>query len=162
MAFVCCASGPTPEPEGAAIVRSRMTRAPLQRAIVLIAALLVVGWLAVSYSDSYKIENSAFVGATQSSTPAQIEAAVKDLRSAGTLNPARTDALAVEAALELRRGRQMAAAKVLEEMGRREPLAREPWFLLAQLLRTSDPRGAADARARLKRLDPIEGRRQGF
>jgi hypothetical protein len=139
-----------------------MSRAPVQRAVVVIAAIVVIGWLAVSYRDADKIENSAFVAATQSSTPAEIEAAVKDLRSAGTLNPARTDALAVEAALELRRGRQMAAARVLEEMGRREPLAREPWFLLAQILRTSDPRRAADARARLRRLDPLEARRQGF
>jgi hypothetical protein len=139
-----------------------MSRAPVERAVVVIAAIVVIGWLAVSYRDADKIENSAFVAATQSSTPAEIEAAVKDLRSAGTLNPARTDALAVEAALELRRGRQMAAARVLEEMGRREPLAREPWFLLAQILRTSDPRRAADARARLRRLDPLEARRQGF
>ena len=139
---------------------SRMTRVSVQRAVVVAAAILALGWLAVSYRDSYKIENAAFVAAARGSTRAEIDAAIEDARSAGTLNPSRTDALAVEAALDLRRRRPLAAAKVLEEMGRREPLAREPWFLLSQILQTRDPRRAADARARLTRLDPLEARRQ--
>jgi Tfp pilus assembly protein PilF len=137
-----------------------MGRPAVQRAIVVVVAIVVVGWLGTNYRNSGKIDDAAFLAARPSSTPAQIEKAVEDVRSAGTLNPSKTDTLAVEAALELRRSHLVAAAKVLEEIVRREPDSREAWFLLAQVDRVRDPGRAAQARAQLKRLDPFEARRE--
>jgi cytochrome c-type biogenesis protein CcmH/NrfG len=131
----------------------------VQRAVVVVLAILVVAWLAVSYRDADSIDSGAYLAGRAGATPAQLADGVKDVRSAGTLNPSRTDRLGVEAALEARRGHQAAAAALLEELVRHEPDARDAWFLLAQMYRTQNPRRAAEARAQFKRLDPREARK---
>jgi predicted Zn-dependent protease len=146
----------------AASVRPRMRREAVQRIAIVLVAIVVVAWLAISYGDADSIDRAAYLAGRSSATPAELEAAVKDVRSASTLNPSRTDRLAVEATLEFRLGRPPAAAKVLEALVRVEPDARDAWFLLAQIYRTSDPRRAAEARAQFRRLDPREARRVHF
>jgi tetratricopeptide (TPR) repeat protein len=128
----------------------------------VVVAIIVVAWLAISYVDADSIDSAAYLAGRSSATPGELEAAVKDVRSAATLNPSRTDRLAVEAALESRLGRPATAAKALEALLRSEPDARDAWFLLAQIYRASDPRRAAEARAQFRRLDPREARRVHF
>jgi tetratricopeptide (TPR) repeat protein len=149
-------------PIGADTVRPRMGRRAVQRAIVVVLAIPVVGWLAISYGDADSIDSGAYLAGRAGATPGQLANAVRDLRSAGTLNPSRTDRLGVEAALEVRRGHPAAAAKLLEELVRDEPDARDAWFLLAQIYRTQDPGRAAEAIAQFKRLDPREARKLHF
>src|SRR4051794_16152737 len=132
---------------------------PVQRAVVMVLAIVVVGWLAISYRDADSIDSGAYLAGRAGATPAQLADAVSDLRSAATLNPSMTDRLGVEAALEIRRGHPAAAAALLEELARHEPDARDAWFLLAQIYRTQDPRRAAEARAQFRRLDPREARK---
>jgi predicted Zn-dependent protease len=139
-----------------------MGRRAIQRAVVVVVAIPVVGWLAISYRDADSIDSGAYLAGRAGATPGQLASAVRDLGSAGTLNPSRTDRLGVEAALEVRRGHPAAAARLLEELVRDEPDARDAWFLLAQIYRTQDPARAAEARAQFKRLDPREARKLHF
>src|SRR4051794_16985981 len=73
----------------AASVRPRMGRQAVQRAAVVLVAVVVVAWLAISYGDADSIDSAAYLAGRSSATPAQLEAAVKDVRSAATLNPSR-------------------------------------------------------------------------
>jgi tetratricopeptide (TPR) repeat protein len=139
-----------------------MGRVALQRMIVVVAAALVAGWLAISYRNFDRVQNAAFLAGAPRATPSQFENALESVRSAGTLNPRKAEALSVEAALELRLQRPAAAIADLEEIVRREPRSLEAWFLIAQIDRSRDPARAAYARAQFRRLDPIEARRRHF
>jgi hypothetical protein len=133
----------------------------VQRALVVVVAVLAVAWLAVSYGNSRTIRDVQIVAADPHASPAQLEAALRDARSGQTLDPSRgTEPLSYQASLEIRLNRLPQAVKTLGEIVRREPDAAEAWFLIAQLSRASDPARAAEAQAQLRRLDPREARRQ--
>ena len=128
----------------------------LQRAAVVLVAVLAAGWLAVSYDNARDLRHAQVVGANADPTPAEIESALDDVRSAGTLDPSRgTEALSYEVSLERVAGRRDVALERLEELVRREPDTAEAWFLIAELTRESDPARSAEALARLHRLDPL-------
>jgi predicted Zn-dependent protease len=120
----------------------------------VLVALLAMAWFAVSYRDARLIRNAQVVVAAPNATPSQIASALADARKSHTLDPNRTEALSYQAVLELRAHRVDRAIRLLEEVARREPDQAEPYLLLADLTRKSDPARAAEARARLHQLDP--------
>ena len=126
----------------------------LQRAAIVVVAVLAIAWLAVSYSDARLIRDVQIVAANPHATPAQVDAALREARKPHTLDPNRTESLSYAAVLEIRRNHLAEARALLEEVVRREPDAAEPYLLLEELTRTSDPALSARARAELHRLDP--------
>lgn len=128
----------------------------LQRSLVLVVSVLALGWLAVSYGDARVIRHAQVVAADRTATPAQISAALADMRDAGKLDPSTgAEALSYQASFEIRLKRLDAARRTLDELVRREPDTAEAWFLIAELNRQSDPARAAAAQAQLRRLDPL-------
>jgi tetratricopeptide (TPR) repeat protein len=132
-----------------------------QRIVVVVIAVLAAAWLLVSYANSRQIRDVQIVAANAKATPAQLESALRKLRSGQSLDPSRgTEELSYEASLEIRLNRLPEALRSLEAIVRREPDTAEAWFLIAQLSRTSDPARAAEAQAQLRRLDPRQARNQ--
>jgi predicted Zn-dependent protease len=127
----------------------------LQRAAVLLVAVLAIAWLGVSYDDARKINQAQATVGNPKATEAEIAAALADARSADALDPS-TDPLSTEAALEIKAKHLPEALRLLDELVKREPDAAEPWLLIAELTRTSDPARSAEARAELRRLDPLQ------
>jgi predicted Zn-dependent protease len=128
----------------------------LQRVAVLIVAAVAIAWLGVSYGNAGKIRQAQVVAADRNATPARIEAALADVRSADALDPGTgAELLSYEASLEIQAHRLPDALKSLEELVRREPDTAEAWFLIAELTRASDPARSAAAQAELHRLDPL-------
>jgi hypothetical protein len=133
----------------------------VQRAVVVVSALLVTAWLLVSYSNSRQIRDVQVVAASPKATPAQLESALRKLRSGQSLDPSRgTESLSYEASLEIRLHRLPEALRSLATIVKREPDTAEAWFLIAQLSPGSDPARAAEAQAQLRRLDPRQARNQ--
>jgi cytochrome c-type biogenesis protein CcmH/NrfG len=125
------------------------------RALVLVVAALAIAWLAVSYGNARSIRHAQVAAADPHASPAEIESALRDVRSAHTLDPSRTESLSYVAALEIRAGRLDEAARVYEDIVRREPDTAEAWFVLSRLTQKSDPARSAQALAQAKRLDPL-------
>jgi predicted Zn-dependent protease len=128
----------------------------VQRALVLVVAVLAVAWLGVSYGNARQIRRAQIVAADPHATPAAIESALRDARSAHTLDPSRTESLSYAAALEIRAGRLDAARKLYEQIVRREPDSPEAWVVLSKLTQESDPARSAQAVAEARRLDPLD------
>lgn len=128
----------------------------LQRAAVLLVTVVAIAWLGVSLGNARVIRHAQVVAADPHATPSEIESALRDVRSARTLDPSRTESLSYAAALEIRAGRLDEAAKVYEEIVRREPDTAEAWAVLSKLTAKTDPARSAQARAQLRRLDPRE------
>jgi tetratricopeptide (TPR) repeat protein len=132
-----------------------------QRVVVVVVALAAAVWLLVSYGNSRTIRDAQTVLENRKSSPAQLEAALRKLDPGETLDPSRgTERLSFQAALDIRLRRFPDALKKLDEIVKREPDTAEPWFLIAQLSRQSDPARAAQAQAQLRRLDPRLSRGQ--
>jgi tetratricopeptide (TPR) repeat protein len=129
------------------------------RVVIVLVALPVIVWLAVSFHDARLIAHGETVLASRHPTPRQIESALSDVRRAHTLAD-RTEPLSFEAALEIRAGRLDAARRIYEQIVRREPDTADAWLVLAQLSQQSDPARAAEAQAQFHRLDPIEPKRR--
>jgi predicted Zn-dependent protease len=128
----------------------------IQRAVVLVAALLAIAWLAVSYGNAQAIRGAQVTAADRHASPAEVARALSDLRGAGTLDPGTgAELLSYRASLEIHRRRLPAALTLLERLVRREPDTAEAWFLIAELSARSDPARSARARAELHRLDPL-------
>jgi cytochrome c-type biogenesis protein CcmH/NrfG len=127
----------------------------LQRVIVVVAAVLAVAWLAVSYGNARVIRHAQVAAADPHATPAAIESALRDVRGSRPLDPSRTESLSYEAALEIRAGRLDDARRVYEEIVRREPDTPEAWLVLSKLTAKSDPARSAAALAQVRRLDPL-------
>jgi hypothetical protein len=133
----------------------------VQRAVLVAIALLATAWLLVSYSNSRQIRDVQIVAANPKASPAQLESALRKLRSGQSLDPSRgTETLSYEASLEIRLRRFPEAVRTLGEIVEREPDTAEAWFLIAQLSRGSDPARAAEAQAQVRRLDPRQARNQ--
>ena len=127
--------------------------------VIVVVALLVIAWLAVSYGNARLIAHGKSVLASQDPSPAAIESALADVRDAHRLAD-RTESLSFAAALEIRAGRLDAARSIYEQIVRREPETAEAWVVLAQLSAKSDPARAAEARAQADRLDPVGAKRR--
>jgi hypothetical protein len=129
----------------------------LRRGALLAVAAAVIAWLALSYEEARTIRHAQIVSADRHATPGQLTGVLADLRRSRILDPNRTEELSYEAVLELRLHHLPAGRRLLEEVVRREPEFAEPYLLLAELTQTSDPARSAEARARLKQLDPLGG-----
>jgi tetratricopeptide (TPR) repeat protein len=127
----------------------------VQRAAVLIVAVLAIAWLGVSYGNARLIRHAQIAAANPKASPAEIEAALRDVRGDRTLDPSRTESLSYAAALEIRAGRLDEARKLYEQIVRREPDIAEAWLVLSKLTQKSDPARSAQALAQVKRLDPL-------
>jgi tetratricopeptide (TPR) repeat protein len=127
----------------------------LARIGVVLVALPAIAWLALSYSGTRVIHDAQVVASAPHPTPAQIDAAIAEVRGSRPLDPSRTEALSYAAVLEIRAGRLDKARALYEQIVRREPETAEAWLLLAQLSQKSDPARAAAARAQVHRLDPL-------
>jgi predicted Zn-dependent protease len=130
-------------------------RRPVQRGLVLVAALLAIAWLGVSYGNARVIRHAQVAAADPHVTPAEIESALREVRAGRTLDPSRTESLSYAAALEIRAGRLDEARKLYEQILRREPDTPEAWLVLSKLTQKSDPARSAQALAQVKRLDPL-------
>jgi thioredoxin-like negative regulator of GroEL len=131
----------------------------ITRVVLVLIAMPVIVWLAVSYSNARLIAHGRTVLESQHPTPAQIESALADVRGAHTFAD-RTESLAFTAALEIRAGRLDTARRIFEQIVRREPENAGAWLGLAQLSAKSDPARAAEARAQADRLDPPGAKRR--
>ena len=128
----------------------------LQRAALLVVAVLAIAWLGVSYGNARKIRHAELVAGNPHATPAQLESALADVRSAGALDPSTgAELLSYEAALELRGRHFPQGLELLEKVVQREPDSADAWFLIAELTRASDPARSAEAQAEVHRLDPL-------
>lgn len=132
----------------------------LARIAVLVVAVPVLAWLAVSYSNSRVIRHAQVVAAAPHPAPGDIDATLADLRGSDPLDPSRTERLSYEGALEIRAGRLDAARAIYERIARLEPDVPETWVVLAALTRTSDPARSAQAEAQVRRLDPLSAKRR--
>jgi predicted Zn-dependent protease len=132
-----------------------VSRVVLQRAAVVIVALLAVAWLAVRYSDARKLQSVQKTLEEPGGDRAQLESAIARARSAGRLDPGTgAEELSYVAALQIKMHDPQAALATLEDLVRREPDTAEPYLLITELTRTSDPARSAQALAQLRRLDP--------
>jgi predicted Zn-dependent protease len=127
----------------------------LQRAAVAIVAVLAIAWLGVSYGNARVIRHAQIAAADPKATPAQIEAALREVRGERTLDPSRTESLSYAAALEIRAGRPDEARKLYERIVQLEPDSPEAWLVLSKLTQKSDPARSAQALAQVRRLDPL-------
>jgi tetratricopeptide (TPR) repeat protein len=126
-----------------------------QRAVIVVVALVAAAWMLVSYGNSRQIRDAQIAAANPKASPAQLEAALRKLRSGQSLDPSRgTETLSYEASLDIRLHRFPQALGALEEIVKREPDTAEAWFLISQLSPASDPAQAARAQAQVRRLDP--------
>jgi predicted Zn-dependent protease len=131
----------------------------IPRVVIVLVAVLAIGWLAVSYSNARLIAHDKDVLAKQHVTPAEVESALSDARHAHKLAD-RTEALSFEAALEIRAHRLDTARQIYEQIVRREPEGAEAWLVLSQLSAKANPARAAYARAQADRLDPLGAKRR--
>jgi predicted Zn-dependent protease len=124
----------------------------VRRLAVAIAAVLVLGWLAVMEYDTRR--QARGVTAAQAR---DFDRADRDFRAARALNPDTTPdvnrAFLLQAA-----GRRDQAVALLEDVLRREPDNLNAWGVLFQFTRDQDPATADRARAARRRLDPLSAR----
>ena len=123
------------------------------RAVLLAVALAAMAWLAVSWRDTRLFDDAARTANDPRATPAERRAALDDAERSKLLNPDRTGADVVRAALETRLGRPGEAQRILEQVVRREPENANAWLLLREFTRESDPRLSARAERRVRELD---------
>jgi hypothetical protein len=125
---------------------------------VVVVAVPVIAWLAVSYDNARRANHASIVLAEPQPSRAEIDAALRDVRAAHHLADP-TDSLAYQAALEIRAGRLGAARALYEQIVRREPDTADAWVVLSELSRTGDPALSAHAAAQVRRLDPLRSAR---
>lgn len=116
----------------------------------------MLAWLAVLVRDSLLSDRAKAIALDPHATPAELHHGVTLARQARLLNPNRSVAIGFESSLYLREGRAAAAVRIYERMLRAEPKFAEVWYLLAIHTAASDPRRSAQARAQLRRLDPLD------
>lgn len=124
----------------------------MTRVLVALAAVLVIGWLAVMEVDTRRQADG--VAAAQAR---DFEAADADFRAARTLNPDTTPdinrAFVLQAA-----GKRDQAVALMEDVLAREPDNLNAWGVLFQFTRDHDPATADRARSARGRLDPLSAR----
>lgn len=147
-----------------------MQLSPLQRLPVVILSVLVLAWLALGLRNS-RLEDEAVRsvdkrvrlelagGERTGLDPGETDRILSLFRRAQRLNPDVTPMLN-EANVYLFNGRFEPATAILEEVVRREPENLFAWMALEDAARTVDSRLSAEARARVRRLNPIVAERR--
>jgi hypothetical protein len=128
---------------------------PVTRAALLLAAVLVIAWLAVLTRDSILNARVGSIAVDPHATPAQLRHGLSMARQARLLNPDRSVPLSWEAEMYVRQHRTGAAIATYQRLVAAEPQFADAWFLIAAKAATLDPRLATRARARLLQLDPL-------
>jgi predicted Zn-dependent protease len=126
----------------------------IARVAIVVVAVAAIAWLGVSYRNAANQEDARALVSQQAPPPADVARALRELDAADSLNPDRAEGQALRFGLHVRGGRLDLARADLERLLRREPANAEAWLLLASLTRQSDPARSAQARARLKALNP--------
>jgi predicted Zn-dependent protease len=124
------------------------------RAVVGVAAVLALAWLAVMERD-VRLEARGAAALRSKADPAVLARAETDLRRANLLNPG-TDADLNRALVRRARGRTQQSVALLEDLLRREPDNVLAWRVLALL----SPGTARRSLAAQRRLDPLDARRR--
>ena len=132
-----------------------MSRLAIQRAAVLLVAVVAIAWLALSLGHARTVDRVRAVAADPHPAPAKIEAALHDALAHRALDPDRAESLLYAAVLQIRAGRLAEARALLERVVRSEPDTAQAWLLLARLTEQDDPQRSAQAQARLRELDPL-------
>jgi hypothetical protein len=122
----------------------------VQRTLLVLAGLAVLGWLAVSLHDSRLLDRARALSLEpRPDTREGLELA----RRARLLNPDYTERGTLIALFHARAGRLDLARRDIEAVIRREPQNPGAWVILADLTQRSDPALAARARARARSLN---------
>jgi hypothetical protein len=127
------------------------------RAVLAVVAVLVVGWIAV-------LERNHLLQSRAQSDLARLDEAgtfgrvTRDLRDARLLNPDSEPELAL-AYVYQSHGDLGRAAEVAERVARRERSNLLAWGLLYSVTLGREPRRAAVAQRMIRRLDPLNARR---
>jgi cytochrome c-type biogenesis protein CcmH/NrfG len=129
-----------------------IARVLLGAAAVGLAVVLVLSLGSVRANQRSRVVAFSPAG---KATPARVEAALADARSARRLAP-NSDPNLVEAFLLVRLRRGADAQHVLESIVRREPDNLDAWLLLGNV--ALDRRTVQDARRHAERLDPFLAR----
>jgi predicted Zn-dependent protease len=125
------------------------------RAVLALAAICAVAWLGLSFRNDRLVESAEEVSANPAPPPGEVDHALADLDRAETLSFDRGTIAGLRAALHVREGRLDRAAAVAEALVREEPENADGWALLAAFARETDPARSAEARAKLRELDPV-------
>lgn len=132
----------------------RSSTPPAVRLVLLVAALLTAGWLAVSLRDARTQDRADRVITEGRFVPARAEELKADYDRAGLLNPD-IHPLIGEATVDFLAGRSQSATETLEQAVRREPSNIQAWNLLAVTTRRLDPVRSAQARRQARALRPL-------
>jgi hypothetical protein len=124
------------------------------RVALALVAITAIAWLALSFRNDRLVQRAQDVAEQQSPPPGDVRRALADLDRADALNLDRGSAGVLRAALHVRERRLDRAAAVAEQLVGDEPEWADAWALLAAATRESDPARSAEARARLRELDP--------
>jgi hypothetical protein len=119
------------------------------RTVLVLAALGVALWLAVSFRSAHLQQQAANVALEKRPSPAAVDQAIRKVRQARAWQPDAAPKL-VEWRLDFRRGRRGAAAALLKQVVASEPANAEAWFYVARS--AQDPRVAKAALRRFKAL----------
>jgi tetratricopeptide (TPR) repeat protein len=135
------------------------------RTALALVAVVVLGWLAVSYRDAHRQQQAEAIlrpqlarylstGEAPAGERAQLDRATDLIDGARLLNPDRTLDL-VAGSLELLTGRTAAARRRFERFARAEPDNLQAWLALDIATARSDPRRAREALRRAAEVDPL-------
>jgi predicted Zn-dependent protease len=132
------------------------------RALLVVAALAAGIWCATSLraamleADAREVltaNQTDFASFLREATPERLAEAADLFGEARDWAPYQTE-VPLEAALLARSGREDQAVQLIEDLVRREPDNPDGWAALAALSAESDPARAAEARRRVRVLNP--------
>jgi hypothetical protein len=126
----------------------------IARAVIAVAAALVLAWLGVMERD-VRLEARGSAALRSKGDPAVLARAETDLRRANLLNPG-TSADVSRALVRQARGRTNQSVALMEDVVRREPDNVMAWRVLAVL----SPGSARRSLAVQRRLDPLNAPRR--
>lgn len=126
------------------------------RVLVVVIAVLAIGWLAVMERDARLYDRGIAAGG-RLNDPATISGAEADMRDARLLNPDRTPDLG-RAVILVTTGHRDEARRLLEDVVRDEPDNLSAWDALDFVNDGRDPALQRRVAAEIARLDPL-GRR---
>ena len=124
-------------------------RGPTLRVILVAAALVVAGWLALSLRNERLQVSGIRLMAEQ---PPQPALALDRFRQASLLSASQQPEL-FEASAYYAKGQPQRAVTMLRDLLAQEPDNRTGWLLLSAWLRPTDPAGAKAATERARALD---------
>jgi hypothetical protein len=125
------------------------------RAALVVAAIVVLGWLVVMERDAW-LQRAGENALKPGATPAQLDAAESDLERARWLNPDPAPDVSL-ALLHRARGDGARALAAIDAVVADEPDNLRAWAAYAVLGR-DDPERRARFEAALRRLDPLNAR----